>query len=366
MTAHRAGLAALGNTPLGDVPGDVRRLDLAVLTGIAAFLGSRLPEGGPWTADQVADALGAAPRHRWIPGRWLTVLADEALVESSAPGRYHRPRRYRRAELAAVRDTLDRARRGLGYPETLTRYLLESLRLLPEQLRDEVSAQTLLFPDGEFGVAAAAYRDNLVNAYLNAAAVEYVRRLAPGRTLELGAGTGSLTVGLLPVLRGCATEYLFTDLSAFFLEEARVRFGGYAFLRAEVLDFSQDLAAQCGPGPFDLVIAVNAAHNAPHVGELLARIRGLLAPGGALLLVETCREHHQSLTSMPFLLSARPGGTRPERRDTRAGTDRTYLTREEWRDSLAAAGLTPRLDLPPVDHPLAAFSQRLFVAARNP
>ncbi|GAA2400718.1 hypothetical protein GCM10010191_04890 [Actinomadura vinacea] len=64
---------------------------------------------------------------------------------------------------------------------------------------------------------------------------------------------------------------------------------------------------------------------------------------------------------MPFLLSARP-----ERRDTRAGSDRTYLTREEWLACSTVAGLSPLLDLPRPDHPLAAFSQHLFVATRNP
>jgi SAM-dependent methyltransferase len=365
--AHRAGLTAVGDTPLDDVPGNVHRLDMAVLTGIAAFLGTAVPLDEARTADQVADMLGTAPRHRWIPGHWLAALADESFAGQEAPGLYSRLRRFRRSELAAVRKTLDQARRGLGYPEALTRYLLDSLRLLPELLRDEVSAQSLLFPGGEFDTASAAYRDNLVNIYLNAAAVEVVRGLpVTARVLELGAGTGSLTAELLPVLDGRATEYLFTDLSPFFLDAARERFGDHRFLRPEVVDFDQDLAAQCGPGPFDLIVAVNAAHNASHVGMLLGRIRELLSPGGALVLVETCHEHHQSLTSMPFLLSARPGGSRPERRDARAGTDRTYLTREEWLTGLAAAGLAPLLDVPHPDHPLAAFSQYVFVAARNP
>ncbi|URN01867.1 class I SAM-dependent methyltransferase [Actinomadura madurae] len=365
--AHRAGLAALGEAPLDGVPRYVRDLDLAVLKGIAAFLGTALPPDAPRTAGQVADVLETASRHRWIPGHWLAALTGESLVKREPGARYLGPRRFRRSELAEVRETLDRARGGLGYPEALTRYLLDSLRLLPGLLRDEVSAQSLLFPRGEFGIAAAAYRDNLANAYLNAAAVKVVHELeVKGRVLELGAGTGSLTTDLLPALDGHVTEYLFTDLSPFFLDAARTRFAGHPFLRPRVVDFDRDLAAQCGPDPFDLVVAVNAAHNASHTGTLLGRVRESLAPGGALLLVETCHEHHQSLASMPFLLSARPGGSRPERRDGRAGTGRTYLTRREWLAALRTAGLAPLLDLPHPDHPLAAFSQHLLVAAREP
>ncbi|WP_157963895.1 class I SAM-dependent methyltransferase [Actinocorallia populi] len=344
--AHGAGLAALGGVPLDRIPEQVRRLDLAVLTGIAAHLGERLPRS--CDAAEAARILQTAPRHAWIPGHWLAALAGEGLA----------PRRHRRAELVEARKAIDEARRTLGYPPELTRYLLDSLRHLSGLLRDEVSAQALLFPDGDLGVAEAAYRDNLINLYLNAAAARTVRDLGRTRILELGAGTGSLTADLLPVLDGHTSEYLFTDLSPFFLEHARTRFP-HPFLRYEVVDLDADLAARCGADPFDLVVAVNAAHNASHVGDLLGRIRDLLAPGGALLLVETGHEHHQSLASMPFLLSGRT-----ERRDQRAGTHRTYLTREEWLAALTAAGLRPALDLPHPGHPLAAFSQFLLLAHR--
>lgn len=66
---------------------------------------------------------------------------------------------------------------------------------------------------------------------------------------------------------------------------------------------------------------------------------------------------------MPFLLSAPPGAAFPELLDLRDGTRRTYLTRGEWAAELGAAGLAPLLELPRPDHPMAAFSQHLLVAA---
>ncbi|QFG22431.1 class I SAM-dependent methyltransferase [Actinomadura sp. WMMB 499] len=367
-SAHRAGMAALGAAEPEGFPAAVRRLDLAVLHGIAAFLGEELEGKGPLAAAEIAAVLGAAPRHAWIVEHWLDALTGEGLAERSGAGRHDGFRRRRRSELIALRRDLDGARRALGYSERLTRYLLDSLRALPDLLADRASAQAMLFPEGDLGTAAAIYRDNPVNRYLNAAAVDAVCALpAKRRVLELGAGTGSLTADLLPILAGHTAEYLFTDLSPFFLEAARRRFGDVPFLRTALVDFGADfgadLAGRCGPEPFDLVVAVNAAHNAPHLGELLGRVRAVLAPGGAVLLIETCHEHHQSLLSMPFLLSAPPGEARTERRDRRAGTRRTYLTREEWTAELGAAGLPPVLELPRPDHPLAAFSQHLLIAA---
>ncbi|SEG86395.1 Methyltransferase domain-containing protein [Thermomonospora echinospora] len=370
-TAHRAGLTVLGPADLTSLPQQVRRLDLAVLTGIAAFLdaATSLHSPEPLAPEDAARQAGAAPRHAWILGHWLRALADEGWVTRCDDGAFHSLRRFRRAELVAAREDVDQARRSLGYPAELTRYLLDSLRHLPGLLRDEISAQALLFPDGDLQVAGAAYRHNIINAYLNAAAVESVHRLprtdaATGRVLELGAGTGSLTADLLPVLARRTTEYLFTDLSPFFLHPARRRFAAHPFVRYETLGLDDDLTARYGAAAFDLVIAVNAAHNTVHAGALLERVAGLLAPGGTLLLIETCHEHHQSLVSMPFLLSARPGAPRTERLDHRAGTSRTYLTRQEWLDAFTTAGLRPLLDLPSPGHPLAAFSQLLLIAQR--
>jgi SAM-dependent methyltransferase len=398
-SAHRAGLAAVEGHALGAFPDLARRLDLAVLRAVAAAVAAAAGPG-PWTAADVADAFGTAERHRWIPGHWLAAMAAEGMVtrdaaaagaatretaaegaptreaatEEAGPGggpaadgpaadgpafRLTAPVRVR--DLAEVRRELHRARAGLGFPDALTAFLLRSLRELPRLLRDEVSAQSLLFPGGDTAVAEAVYRDNPTSRYLNAAAAEAARHVRPAdpaglRVLELGAGIGATTADLLPVLDGRTAEYRFTDLSPFFLDLARDRFT-HPFLSVGLLDFATGLPDQ--RGPFDLVVAANTAHNAPHVPRLLGQVADLLAPDGRLLLIETCREPPQSLTSMPFLLSGRP-----PRQDLRAGTERTYLARREWREALHAAGLRVLADLPHPAEPLSALSQRLLFAAR--
>ncbi|MFE3456763.1 class I SAM-dependent methyltransferase [Nocardiopsis aegyptia] len=358
-SAHRAGLAAAGPHDLTAFPGLARGLDLAVLRAIAAGVDAAAGPG-PWTADEVADAFAAAERHRWIPGHWIAALCDEGMATARGSA-FRLTAPPRRRDLSAARRELDRTRAALGYPPALTAFLLRTLRELPRLLRDEVSAQALLFPGGDTAVAEAVYRDNPLSRYLNAAAADLVRRLRPAdpaglRVLELGAGIGATTADLLPALEGVTAEYRFTDLSPFFLDLARDRFP-QRFLRFGLVDFSTGLPDQ--KGPFDLVVAANTAHNAPHVPRLLGQVADLLAPDGRLLLIETCREPRQSLTSMPFLLSGRV-----PRQDPRAGTERTYLTRREWREALHAAGLRLLVDLPHPTDPLDALSQRVLFAAR--
>jgi SAM-dependent methyltransferase len=363
--AHTRGRAAAGPAVTDDIPELVRELDLAVLLGIGEVV-ARAAAKAALPADP-ADVVPAAERHRWIAGHWARALASEGLAELDDAGRLAHVAKPRRAELVAARETITRAAAGLGYPPALADYVLDSLRALPALLRDEVTAQALLFRDSERETADAVYRDNPINRYLNAAAAAVVAELARDggglRVLELGAGTGATTADLLPVLVGTGSDYLFTDLSPLFLRDAAERFADYPFLHFGLVDFTGAIAEQHPGNGFDLVVAVNTAHNATDVSDLLGQITGLLRPGGALLLIETCHEHHQSLASMPFFLSPRPGGLPVRRTDHRAGTTRTYLTADEW---AAAAGARLRrvVDLPPPGDPLAAFSQRLAVFIR--
>jgi hypothetical protein len=98
---------------------------------------------------------------------------------------------------------------------------------------------------------------------------------------------------------------------------------------------------------------------------MLGGLRGLLAPKGLFVFVETCREMGAILASMQFLMSPRPGERRLDPADLRNADDRVFLTRDEWRAELNRAGLRPLFILPGDDHPLAATGLHLFVARRD-
>jgi len=365
--AHAAGMAAVAGVDPGGLPGAMGRLDEVALRAMAVTL--REGRALPGTAAEAAAALGAAPRHAWIVRRWLDELVASGWARRGGDGRVGDLRPVTRAELAAGLDALDGARAGLGYPAPLTRFFREAIDELPRLLRDEVPLQALLFPDGDVSTALGTYQDNTINRYLNAAAGAVLRRAAAGRpaplrVLELGAGVGGTTATVLDALGEAPVDYLFTDVSPFFLDAARARFGDHPGLRHGLVDVNGPLPGQGLPaGGVDVVLAANVAHNAVHVPALLAGLRALLAPGGLVAIVESTREHYQALTSMLFLMSPRPGAPRPGTADARAGTDRIFLTRDEWRAALAAAGFRPVLDLPPPGSPLAALAQHLFVAA---
>lgn len=101
--------------------------------------------------------------------------------------------------------------------------------------------------------------------------------IAPApRVLELGCGTGLLTRRLRPMLGG---DWLVTDLSPTMVAAAQARLGpGATFL---VMDGENPPA---GLGPFDLIVSNLAAQWFADLPGAVARLAGLLAPGGHLVL----------------------------------------------------------------------------------
>lgn len=131
---------------------------------------------------------------------------------------------------------------------------------------------------GAFSAAAATY-DAAARAQVRAAdaLVEELGPLsAPLRVLELGCGTGLLTRRLAATLPA-GSAILATDLSP-----AMVAAAGKAL---PTVSFAvMDAEAPHVSGPFDLIVSSLAAQWFADLPGALARLAGLLAPGGRLLL----------------------------------------------------------------------------------
>ncbi|NUU25564.1 MAG: class I SAM-dependent methyltransferase [Streptomycetaceae bacterium] len=318
---------------------------------------------------EVADALRASVRHRWIVHRWLVALTDHRLLECDPEaGGYRRLAQVSRAELSVSMGELDKARQDLGYPAAMGRFFQTTLRCLPALVSDERTVQSVLFADGRTDTADANYRYNLISRHLNAvaaaAAADAVRR-APAhrrpRILEVGAGVGATTAGVLSEVG--PADYLFTDVSAFFLDAARHRFAGHDGLRYALLDVNAPVPAAVAMGPrHDVVLAANVLHNSRHTTRTLAMLRELLSHDGTLVIIESCREHAVLSTGMHFLMSAPPDDPAPGFADMRADQDRIFPTAAEWTRALHAAGFAHIAAYPGPLHALAPAGQYVFTA----
>jgi mycobactin polyketide synthetase MbtD len=349
---------------MSPIPSARSDLDLFGLHAIWRVLEPVLGDGDMHTADEIAERVQFVERHRWVLRQWLHELTTRGFL--------HHDGGYRRARAlpSPTRSNLVEVCSDLGYLPPFGQFLDDANRHLADLVADRVSVQELLFPDGSMTRADAFYRDNAISRYLNlgarSAVADAVRRLAgersPVRILELGAGVGGMTDDIVAGLAGLPVDYHFTDVSTFFLNAARKRFAEQPWMRFGIVDLNADLRGQ---PPCDIVVASNVVHNAHDVGRTLGEIHDVLRPGGAVIFIEVCKAHCSFMTSVYFLMSPPQGRPQVGLTDVRAGSDRIFLTQDEWHDQLSTSGFTPVQTLPTADHPLSMLDQYVFVAVRG-
>ena len=259
-----------------------RESDRFVLRGFRE-LGWDPKPGDRFEEDALRRRLKVTGDHRRLFGRLLSMMEEMGVVaRDAAGGRLVAARPGRTPEAPpGPADSVELA---------LLRRCGESLA---EVLRGRADPLDLLF-GGEPG-AAKLYRDSGAARAFNRTVAEAVRSAVVGlprdrslRVLEVGAGTGGTTDGLLDALPAGRTIYTYTDISAAFFPDAERRFGERgAEFRCGTLDIERDPGEQgFAPHGHDLVIAANVLHATRDLGESLAHCRRLLAPSGILVAME--------------------------------------------------------------------------------
>jgi acyl transferase domain-containing protein/NADPH:quinone reductase-like Zn-dependent oxidoreductase len=169
-------------------------------------------------------------------------------------------------------------------------------------LKGSVDPLTLLFGDGLMTEVYKELHDN--NPAFGQLAV-YLDVLAhqnpSAKVLEIGAGTGGTTKEILDTL-ACESlddrskvskmprfsEFVFTDISSVFFENAKERFSNsldrmrFATLNIEKEPIDQGFEA----ASYDIIVASNVLHATANLSVTLENARKLLKPGGKLILYE--------------------------------------------------------------------------------
>ncbi|HKH43443.1 MAG TPA: methyltransferase, partial [Thermoanaerobaculia bacterium] len=167
-------------------------------------------------------------------------------------------------------------------------------RHLAEVLAGEIPGLAVLYPEGSSNALARAVQAAESEGPRDVAPLllrKLLRRSErPLRILEVGAGQGTLTREVLPILPE-GSEYWFTDVGRSFVLAAEEKYKDVApRMRFAVLDITRDPAGQGIPlGGFDAVLGANVVHATPRIEETLLNLRPLLASGGLLALMETVR-----------------------------------------------------------------------------
>ncbi len=175
------------------------------------------------------------------------------------------------------------------------------LQVLPKILTGETAATDVIFPDSSFDLVEDIYKNNPIADYFNEimakAVCLYVEEFIKGRPgskisiLEIGAGTGGTTAGVLRKLkpyRGRIQEYCYTDISQAFLTHAAGEYGPEnPFLTYKIFNVEKPPTEQgIAKGGYDLVIAANVLHATSNIRQTLRNTKETLKGNGVLLLNE--------------------------------------------------------------------------------
>lgn len=318
--------------------------------------------------EEILARARVAPKHHRLIRRWLNALERHGLLERAPVSlRYGNAQPLDAAAVEAAWREAESLQPETDRRTELIAYFKNAGRHLPELMRGELDAARLLFPEGRTEISEVAYNDNFLSKYINGLVTASIRHIAgcraegqgPLRVLEAGAGVGGASTEVIAALAGNEVDYLFTDVSPFFVNHAKERFREYPWVRYGLFDINLDVRGQgFVPNSFDIIVCANVLHYGRNASRVLDRMRELLAPGGWLVFVEMVRDNYQVLTSVEFLLDA----TGEDFDDVRQGRDETFITREQWCALVEASGGEVGMCLPDREHPLAAIGFHVFAA----
>lgn len=230
-----------------------------------------------------------------------------------------------------------------------------------EQLREEINALNLFFPEGGTDVALSAYKDNLINEALNKVISflvnESIQLKKKVKILEVGAGVGGTTIPVITNLVHHDITYCFTDISKFFLNNARKNFEDYDFMEYKLFDINMNFEEQgFYEDSYDLIICANVLHNSKNIPEVLGKLKHLLKSEGKLLIIEATKESYALLTSLEL-----KGGL-DQFTDDRRDNDIIFNSKHSWEEKLKVSGFNVKFILPSDEDTIAENGQRNFKA----
>ena len=257
---------------------------LTIHLGLDLGLYVALRDGGPGTATEIAARAGIDARYarEWLEQQAVSAILDvddvaaapetrrytlpaghaEALLDLDSPAASQSQLRFFASAATALPVLVDAYRRGVGvhgdaYPATVT-------------------AQEL--------ANRPVFRQVLAREWLPRIPDIHARLMAGARVADLACGAGWLAISLAQAFPAITVEGL--DIYPASIERARANAAAEGIGEDRVRFRVVDAAAPDLDGQFDLVTIFEAVHDLARPVEVLDAARRLLAPGGAVLVVD--------------------------------------------------------------------------------
>jgi len=246
-----------------------------------------------YTIDEIKKPV--IVKYHWLVKQWIGYLLAEKLIE---PQDETYISRIEATEIE--KEKLWKNAYDVWCDEYISKDFVEYVKLNGDHLADIVQGKVdpgkFLYPEegDKYRYVDSLYVKNKIMALSYKTLAEYLKKILdenPNRTiriLEVGAGTGSATRYLLPVLKGRKFEYYFTDYLKHFFATAAEMFKDYPELVFKQLDLNEDFHKQgLSSNSFDIVFGGYVMDNVIDFSKTLEQIENVLVPGGHFLFLES-------------------------------------------------------------------------------
>lgn len=264
---------------------------LGALDTLAVYLGDRLGlyatlhERGPATSAELAQRAGIDERYA---REWLEHQAAGGYIELASPSDDPQARRYRLPPEHAE-PLLEETSLNFFAPFTrMATSLFRPLDALAEAYRTGGGVGWVEFgADAREGQAAAnrpVFERLLVGEWLDALPdVRERLEAGPSRIAEIAFGGGWASIAMARRFPGAQADGF--DIDEASVELAR-RNAGHAGVADRVLFHHEDASRAALGGQYDLVMAFESVHDLAQPVQVLANVRRLVRPGGAVIVMD--------------------------------------------------------------------------------
>ncbi|MGM7636981.1 Gfo/Idh/MocA family oxidoreductase [Bacillus sp. Hm123] len=313
--------------------------------------------------DEIHRSIKIADKFQFILKRWLAALANHGYLICLNTGFVLNNPVLTSDEVKREWKELISLWADQLMPAKVMDYFYRHAELLGDLIAGKQSAVQLLFQDGEMNIATSLYKDTMIAHYLNKEVANIVTAQIAIKNevnfLEIGAGTGATTTVVIDSilknqLQNNINCYLFSDISSYFINEAKKTFQHINWLEYMKLDIEnvKDVSL-IENGSQDIILAAGVLNNVKNTKEILSMLQLLLKKDGLVLLTEADGESIQMLISQVFMME--PAN------DKRMETSSTFLTTAQWLEIFNEVGLKCVSIQPDRGHKLYPLGQRLFV-----
>jgi len=323
-----------------DIPGNhITMINLPHVTVLAKRLQFSLN-----TFLQVEDTSIPIVKHNEYALSYLENYSRYAVSKISIPEKYldKYNQLVRAIKNISVNDSIDKFEIISKYPEIEPHIKLidHCIEFYPEVLSGKTDHMTVLFPDGKLKLMEGIYQDNPMFDYVNKmiarAVLNYLKimnKIQPN-IIEIGAGTGSSTKFILPLIKETNPYYYFTDISLVFLKDAKNNFNDYKNITYQIYNIEEPPLKELN-NKFDIVVANNVLHATRDMEKTLSNVKALLKENGMLILGEGTRKY--DFSTIVFGLT--PGWWLYDDHEYRI-PDTPLLSLEIWHKLLKKSGFT--------------------------